>query len=271
MFRPALSLWVILHDWLKVESEGAMAVVGRLDSKAAYKIHPEVMADNFSQRDCDLTFFSVIRSIQLRNNSKNVLDYGAGRNSYAQDFDPTIHSYLINDLRNLRSTGSHVTAVDVSNSVVIHPTSDRQVVIDPTISMPFEDEYFEHISNPKFVSSELQRLLRPGGWLVVRTPNRYGYLKIVASIVPNRLHNAVLRYVQPERKEIDTFPTLYRLNSLSEMQRHFDNCRISCITDSWEPAYFFGKTWLYRIFQFVHWILPKKLGTAHVFIGQKNS
>ncbi len=257
-----------------------MPVVGRLKDGAARRIHPEVMADNFSVADCDLTFFSIIKAIKLRQGSKHILDYGAGRNGYQQDFDPALHSYLIRDLRNLQSDGAHVTAVDVAPEVRSHPTSDQQLVIDPDGKLPFDDNsfdlivsdyVFEHIGNPAHVATEIQRVLQPGGWLVVRTPNQLGYLKLAASLVPNRLHDAALKYIQPHRKAVDTFPTHYRLNSLRAMKRSFDKCEVVGITGSWEPAYFFGKTWLYRIFQFIHWAMPKSLGTAHIFVARKYS
>jgi SAM-dependent methyltransferase len=256
-----------------------MAVIGRLKDEAARKIHPEVFADNFSQRDCDLAFFSIVRSIMLRQKSQKILDYGAGRNGYAQDFNPARDSFLIRDLRNLKATGAHVTVVDVAKEVLGHPTSDHQQVIDPKENLPFENEsfdlivsdyVFEHVEDAGHVARELQRVLKKDGWFVVRTPNRNGYLRLAASLIPNSLHVAALRYIQPHRKAEDTFPTHYKLNSLREMRRHFDQCDVVCLTDSWEPAYFFGRTWLYRLFQFVHWVLPKSLGTAHVFIGRKS-
>jgi SAM-dependent methyltransferase len=257
-----------------------MPVVGRLKDSATRRIHPEVIADNFSVSDCDLTFFSIVRAIKLRHGPKRILDYGAGRNGYQQDFDPSIQSYLIRDLRNLQSGEVHVTAVDVAPEVLSHPTSDQQFVIDPDGILPFDDNsfelivsdyVFEHVENPYHVATELQRVLQPDGWLVVRTPNRLGYLKLAASLVPNRLHVAALKFIQPHRKAVDTFPTHYKLNSLRAIKRSFDKCEVVCITGSWEPAYFFGKTWLYRIFQLVHWIMPKRFGTAHIFIARKHS
>jgi hypothetical protein len=41
------------------------------------------------------------------------------------------------------------------------------------------------------------------------------------------------------------------------------------VTDSWEPAYFFGRAWLYRLFLLLHRLLPRALGTASIFILHK--
>ncbi len=255
-----------------------MALTGRIEQETALRLHEEIVADNFSVIDCDIAFYSLVRGTAMRYGARKVLDYGAGRNRYEQDFDPSVDSYLIRDLRDLRYNGAEVTAADVDPEVVTHPTSEHQHVISPGEKMPFADgafdlivsDYvFEHIEDAAGVATELQRLVRPGGWIIVRTPNRYGYLKLMASIVPNRLHDAVLKYVQPHRKAIDTFPTYYRLNCRKDFKRHFDQCDLNIVTDSWEPAYFFGKPWLYRLFSVFHKFLPKLAGTASIFILQK--
>jgi SAM-dependent methyltransferase len=255
-----------------------MALTGRVDKITALRLHEEIVADNFSVIDCDIAFYSLIRGLMLRHDLQNVLDYGSGRNRYAQDFDPKTDSFLIRDLRDLRFNGAEVTAADIDPAVRSHPTSSRQHVIVPGESLPFEDgafdlivsDYvFEHVEDATGVARELERLVRPSGWIVVRTPNRYGYLKLAASLVPNQLHNAVLRYVQPHRKETDTFHTFYRLNSRKAFESHFRSCEVSMMSDSWEPAYFFGRSWVYRLFSFIHKILPKAFGTASIFILQK--
>lgn len=257
-----------------------MTLIGRVPTEAALKLHPEIVVDNFSSIDCDLTFYSLIRALCKRHNIADVIDYGAGRNRYAQDFDPARDSYLLLDLRDLRYGGAQVTATDVAPEVLTHPTSHHQHVIDPAKALPFADSsfdlivsdyVFEHVEDPATVAVELQRVLRPGGWILVRTPNRFGYLKIAASLVPNRMHNAALRSVQPHRKAVDTFPTFYRLNSRRQMTEHFKDCSVNAMTDSWEPAYFFGRVWLYKIFRAVHKLLPKGLGTASIFILRKRA
>jgi SAM-dependent methyltransferase len=256
-----------------------MALIGRVKKQAALQLHEEIVADNFSALECDLTFYSLVRGLAMRHQAKFVLDYGAGRNRYAQDFSADTDSFLIRDLRDLRYGGAEVTAADVDPEVMTHPTSEHQHIIVPGQPLPIADgkfdlivsDYvFEHIEDAAAVANELQRLLRPGGWLVVRTPNRYGYLKLAASLVPNRLHDAVLKYVQPHRKAVDTFPTFYRLNCRSDFERYFNQCSVNVMSDSWEPAYFFGKVWLYRLFSVLHKFMPKFFGTASIFILQKS-
>src|SRR3546814_11987742 len=84
-------------------------------------------------------------------------------------------------------------------------TSQQQHVLGASGKLPFEadafdlivsDYVFEHVDDASAVARELQRVLRPGGWIAVRTPNRLGYLKLAASLVPNKWHDAFLGLVQ---------------------------------------------------------------------------
>lgn len=64
-------------------------------------------------------------------------------------------------------------------------------------------------------------MLAPGGALLAITPNNFGYVAVVASLVPNSLHDHVLRFVQPQKSSEDTFPTRYRMNTHRALQRLF--------------------------------------------------
>src|SRR3546814_2786830 len=191
---------------------------------------------------------------------------------------PILDSCLIRDLLDLRFGSAEVTAVDIDPEVLSHPTSHHQHVLDASGKLPFEadafdlivsDYVFEHVDDASAVARELQRVLRPGGWIAVRTPHRFGYLKLAASLVPTTWHDAVLGFVQPHRMTVYTFPTRYRLTSRADIERQFARCRVATITDSWEPAYFFGRPWLYRLFLVLHKVLPRKMGTASIFLLQK--
>lgn len=257
-----------------------MPLLDRMKRETAIGFHPELTLDNFSQDDCDLAFYSFVRAVYHRCDIKEVLDYGAGRNRYFQDFDPAINSAYVRELRDLRFSGARVTAADVDPEVLTHPTSDAQVVLIPNESLPFDDNFFdlivsdyvfEHVEDPAKVASELRRVLKPGGWVLARTPNKWGYVKFFSSIVPNRLHDAALRLVSPQRKNRDTFPTCYQLNSRRDVQRYFPDCEVAVIRASWEPAYFFGKASLYRMLRVLHKLLPAALATASVFIIRKKA
>ncbi len=121
---------------------------------------------------------------------------------------------------------------------------------------------FEHIADPEGTAAELIRILRPGGYICARTVNRYGYVRLFSGLVPNALHAKVLHHIQPERKAQDVFPTLYRLNSVRDLDAHFRGCEVFCYRDSAEPSYYFGRPSLWRAFSLFHKLAPDIFATG---------
>jgi SAM-dependent methyltransferase len=76
----------------------------------------------------------------------------------------------------------------------------------------------EHLDDPKQVFREFYRVLRPGGKIVMVTPNRYDYVSLVAAITPYWLHRKLVSKLFPVSED-DVFPTRYRANTLSSMKR----------------------------------------------------
>jgi SAM-dependent methyltransferase len=72
----------------------------------------------------------------------------------------------------------------------------------------------EHIKNPQDFFTEAKRVIKPGGFLCVRTPNLWGYPALISRFTPNRLHLGVLKKIKPGVIDQDIFPTYYRCNTL---------------------------------------------------------
>lgn len=198
----------------------------------------------FSHVDCSVAFFSQVAALVRPDH--HVLDYGAGRGEHLSD-DPVPYR---RDLATLKGRAAHVAGCDVDPIITQNPFLDQADVIDPNQRLPYADAsfdvivsryVFEHIDNPAIVSSELMRVLKPGGWLCVMTPNKWGYVAIAASVIPNKMHARMLSNVQPGRKAEDVFPTRYLLNTKRAVERYFgDKADISMFYTSAEPAYYFG-------------------------------
>jgi SAM-dependent methyltransferase len=236
-------------------------------------IHPERHIDGFSKLSGTVTFYSFVRAIVLRHSPKNILDYGAGRGEAFETREA-----LSTHLRDLRFNGAHVCACDIDSAVKSHPCSHEQVVISPDRPLPFpdgafdlivSDMTFEHITDPQFVASELLRVLKPGGYICARTPNKHGYVAMITRLIPNSRHVGLLRYVQPDRKAQDVFPTVYRMNTPRQVRRLFQSCEVYYFTLSAEPSYFFGSAFLYRALLVLHRFLPPFLDSTLFFFIRK--
>ena len=232
-----------------------------------YNWHSEKAIDTFTKLDGTIRFYVFVKAIMMKLCARRVLDFGAGRAAF---WHQDTSAFKL-DLRDLRTTGAEVTAADIDEAVLDHPCSDKQVVLRPGAPLPFADgEFdvvvsdmtFEHIVNVGQVCAELLRVLKPGGYICARTPNRSGYVRIASSLVPDALHARALRWVQPDREGMDVFPTVYRLNSPGQARRAFRGCSVFHFYDSAEPAYFFGSSFLYGFFLLLHRLLPPALATT---------
>ena len=153
-----------------------------------YIYYPERKAGGFT-RHCGTTqFFQRVQAL-LRPGDK-VLDFGAGRGvGHTEGAD------YPRKLRILQGEHRHVVGVDVDPIVKTNPSLDEAIVLDHDGPLPFADATFdmivsdfafEHVTEPARVARELDRVLKPGGWLCVRATNRNGYVAIANRIIPTR-------------------------------------------------------------------------------------
>jgi SAM-dependent methyltransferase len=191
--------------------------------------YPEVCAGGFTRVDGSIQFYTRVRSLVTERSE--VLDFGAGRGKWTSD--PV--GYRRN-LRHLKGSVRNVIGCDVDDAVIANPAVDHSIVMptpeeiplpDRSIDVLVADFVFEHVTAPAAVAQEIDRVLRPGGWVCARTPNRRGMTALAARIVPNSLHVRALSRLQPEKQTRDTFPTAYKLNTPKELRRYFP-------TNAWE-------------------------------------
>ena len=74
---------------------------------------------------------------------------------------------------------------------------------------------FEHLENPEKAMQEFSRVLRPGGFLYVKTPNLLNYAMMISWLTPTVFHN-VFRSKSGMRENI---PTFYRANTGHTLSR----------------------------------------------------
>jgi SAM-dependent methyltransferase len=234
--------------------------------------YPEIAAGGFSRVDGTIQFY--IRVNSLLRPEFRVLDLGAGRGAWL-DGGPDEFKFK---LRMLRGKTAEVVGQDVDPVVAENRSLDRAVVSKPGERLPFSDQYFdliladyvlEHVADPPALASEVRRTLKPGGWFCARTPNRLGYVSIVASLIRNRSHARVLRHAQPDRREIDVFPTVFLMNTMGALKRVFPATEFDHFSYYYqaEPSYHFNSRAVFAIMRAIDWMLPPILrGNLFVFL-----
>jgi SAM-dependent methyltransferase len=238
------------------------------------RFYPEANVSGFSHVDGMIAFFTQIAAI-LRP-TDHVLDFGAGRGEPLLD-DPVDFRRA---LSNLQGRCAHVEGCDLDEVVLKNPFLDHAEVILPNEPLPYADNHFdlvvarsvlEHVENPDHVARELLRVVKPGGLIAAVTPNKFGYFAIGARLVPNRMHARALKTIQPGRRAEDVFPTRYKMNTPSALKRAFGNDAEIFVT-YWaaEPAYHFGRSFVYRAIRWVNKHLPSALQpTLLVYIRKR--
>ena len=102
--------------------------------------------------------------------------------------------------------------------------------LTPAGEIPFADKCFdvvasswvlEHVREPKVFLAEVRRVLRPGGTFVALTINGWHYMTWVRRLIGWLPHRVAQRLVYRlyHRPDEDTFPTCYRLNTVSQVER----------------------------------------------------
>ncbi len=147
----------------------------------------------------------------LRSTDEALLDAGCGRTTpVLRRFQGKVKRLIGADLVEFTDVPE---GIETYNANLAHlPLADASVDVIMSRSV------FEHLDDPDAVYRELARVLRPGGRVVFLTANLWDYGTMVARLVPNRHHAKVVKLVEG-RAEEDTFPTAYRTNTRSDVDR----------------------------------------------------
>lgn len=173
--------------------------------------------ETFGFYPVDGTFPFLLRMHQLLPEGGVVLDYGAGRGGQADQANG-IKKYLLD----FRHRAGRVIGVDVDPAVFENPLineafqlgDDGKIPLGAdSVDLAMMDWVCEHLPEPERSFRELLRVLKPGGWVGFRTPNKWHYSMIASRLLPNSIHARVLAHAQKGRAERDVFPKYYRMNT----------------------------------------------------------
>jgi len=120
-----------------------------------------------------------------------------------------------------------VTGIDYDMPSLQKHRSVGRLVRGEIASLPFADRSFdlvtanmvvEHLADPGTQFREVARVLRPGGLLLVHTPNAHGYVTLVSRSVPDAVKRVMIRVLDSRSSE-DVFPTHYRANTRARLAK----------------------------------------------------
>ncbi|MGO9389118.1 class I SAM-dependent methyltransferase [Rhodoblastus sp.] len=237
-------------------------------------LYPEVKWFGFDRVDGTIMFFNYVNSLCFA--EAIVLDYGAGRGEYFHDDECDYRR----NLRILRGKVAKVIGVDIDKAIYANKAVDETYLISPDGRIPLNDAsldiiladwVFEHIADPASIVAEFKRVLKPGGYICARTPNKFGYIALGARVIPESFHNFVLKIVQPERKEDDVFPKVYMMNTRYDLSKVFATEEFDLLTfcSDAAPSYAGNSAILLHLFKLIHIFMPEPLKTIRLVFARK--
>ena len=220
-----------------------------MDNKERF--YPESLFGGFTDIDGTIAFFNRINA--LLKPDFTILDVGCGRGAqeHLGDFKK--------NLKNLKGKVNKVIGIDVDPIGQENQSLDEFRLIQNIDCWPVDsksidliicDYVVEHVSNTEQFFSEIYRVLKPHGLLCIRTTNRWSYVAIAATLIPNKYHSLITSIVQGGRKPKDVFPTVYKCNTVRKLKRIMTKNSIDSVVYEYEAepsylsfstiAYFFG-------------------------------
>ncbi len=91
---------------------------------------------------------------------------------------------------------------------------------DATFDIAISSHVAEHLTQPERVFGELSRVLKPGGRLLILTPNRWHYVTVSSALLPHSFH---LKFNQWRGVDAhDIFPVAYKANTAVRMRSLYE-------------------------------------------------
>lgn len=174
----------------------------------------------------------------------SVLDAGCGRYmTFCKEMTGVAGRVVGIDLETTLETDNRTAPFGIRGDL------DRLPFPDATFDLIISRSVVEHLLNPQLVFNEFGRVLRPGGKVVLITPNKYDYVSIIAALTPYSWHRAICSRVF-NVPEDDVFPTAYRANTAGTMEKLFSRAgfvRRELDMINHYPAYLMFSPFLFRL------------------------
>jgi SAM-dependent methyltransferase len=235
--------------------------------------YPEARFGGFSDVDQMVLFYTRVRA--LLQPSFTVLDIGCGRGRHADGQRPAIQRQL----RSFDGLCRLVIGIDLDPAARANPLVDEFRLITPekpwpladaSVDLAISDYMLEHVEDPDAFFAECRRVIRPGGYLCMRTTNAMSYFGLAARLIPNRVHARIVQrtYVQHRQATASAF---YRCNTVGAIRRAldrhgFDHCVYGYQSD---PAHFGFSRVLYTLGVLHQRYAPRWIRTSIFVFAQR--
>ena len=175
------------------------------------------LRDQFGYRSPDDWYEATL--FHLIGSSTEWLDVGCGRNIFPSNPAAAAH---------LAKRCALVVGIDPSDNVrdntLVHEWAQcllQDYETDRQFDLVTMRMVAEHIEDPSTAMAALQRLVRPGGRVVIYTVAKFSPASMVAAVTPMPVHHFAKRVLWGG-EERDTFPVAYRMNTRKDLRAQFE-------------------------------------------------
>lgn len=175
----------------------------------------------------------------------HLLEIGSGPSNKTSDF--------------LSARVALLDGLDIDERVTSNSALQRAIVYsgrkfpipDDSYDLVVADYVMEHVEDPKLMLQEINRVLRPGGHFLFRTPNIFHYVSIISRFTPHSFHLAVANQARQNSDDaVDPYPTFYRFNSRRAILAAVKTASMDCVETRLvekQPSYLQFNSWAYRL------------------------
>jgi SAM-dependent methyltransferase len=137
----------------------------------------------------------------------------------------------------LRGSVRRLVGIDPSDQIIGNNCVD-EAVVGRSEELPFRDDSFdivlshnvvEHLANPLSSFREIARVLKPGGVVLLQTPNFYYYAIVASQLTPHWFHRFFVGRLGTRVSVEEVFPTFYRLNTARAVRRLMATCGLQVV------------------------------------------
>ena len=239
-----------------------------------HHFYPESVHGGYTDIDGTVVFHTRVNSLVRQEDV--VVDVWCGRGQHRED-----PIRLRRELKILKGKCTRVLGIDVDPNAHLNPFLDEFRLIptdtpvfpiaDATADLCVTDYVVEHVADPAKFFAECHRILKPRGYLCIRTTNVRSYVGLAATLTPNRLHARVVGWAQRGRQSKDVFPTQYRVNTRHKLARALQQAGFdACVYHhNPEPSYLSRSALAYRFGVVYQRCAPRAWSTVLFAFGRK--